>query len=85
MLNLLDDPWVAARVEHALKPYRGRLSEEDLAWMRAELVDMIANEPRGAELLRQAHPRAVESSGDVVRSDVAAPTVVSINTATRKR
>lgn len=85
MLNLLDDPWVAARVEHALRPYRGRVSEEDLAWMRAELVDMIANEPRAAELLRQAHPRAVESSGDVVRSDAPAAPIVPIHTATRKR
>ena len=38
MSDLLRDPWVRERVERALAPYVGKLSEESLAWMREQLA-----------------------------------------------
>jgi hypothetical protein len=66
MHSLLDDPWIRAQVDAAVAPYEGRLPAADLAWMREQLAETLAADPRAAGLLRRAHPRAVDESGEVV-------------------
>ncbi len=61
---LLDDPWIAAQVDAALAPYAGRLPASELAWMRAQLADVLARDERAARLLRLAHPREGDVSGE---------------------
>jgi len=63
--ELLQDPWIAARVEEAVQPYVGRLPAAQLAWMREQLAEILAAEPEAADLLRRAHPRVADTSGEV--------------------
>jgi len=64
---LLADPWIAAQVDAAVAPYRGRLPEEELAWMRDQLAENLATDERAARLLRRARPPVVLESGEVRR------------------
>jgi hypothetical protein len=64
MDSLLSDPWVAAQIERALAPYAGRVSAEELEWMREQLVATLREDEGAAQLLRRAHPRVVEESGE---------------------
>ena len=64
MHPLLDDPWVAARIDAAVAPYRGLLSAEDLAFMREELAERLSSDEHAALVLRRAMPRHVEQSGE---------------------
>ena len=73
MHTLLDDPWVAAQVDAALTPYVGRLSATDLAWMRDQLAETLAEDAYAASLVRRSHPRVSDQSciaadGDLVPS-----------------
>lgn len=63
----LGDPWVQAEVDKAMKPYKGRLPAEEIAWMRERLLEALATERVGRDLLRRARPRYVEESGEVGR------------------
>jgi len=63
MHTLLDDPWVAAQVDAAIAPYVGKLSETDLAWMRDQLAETLAEDAYAASLVRRAHPRVSDQSG----------------------
>ncbi len=65
MHALLADPWVAAEIDAALEPYAGRLPPEELAWMRDQLAETLASDGAAARLLRRAHPRVVDESGEV--------------------
>ncbi|MBI4950582.1 MAG: hypothetical protein HY908_00975 [Myxococcales bacterium] len=63
------DPFVAAEIEAALKPYLGVLPQAELEWMRDQLADTLAEEPAAKALLAAAHPRPeVDESGERVRS-----------------
>jgi hypothetical protein len=66
-----DDPWLEAQLDAAVAPYAGRLSAEEIAWMRERLFEALVTERRGQELVRRARPRVVERSGEV-RADGAA-------------
>lgn len=65
MNPLLADPWIAAQIDEAVAPYRGRLPEAELAWMRDQLAEVLASDEAAARVLRRAHPRPVDASGVV--------------------
>jgi hypothetical protein len=69
MMSPPDDPWVSAQIDAALAPYAGRVSAEELAWMREQLADVLVSDATAARLIRGAHPGepTVEESGEVVR------------------
>ncbi len=67
MHPLLEDPWIAAQIEAAIAPYAGRLSEEELAWMRDQLAETMASDEKAALLLRRARPVMISESGEVRR------------------
>jgi hypothetical protein len=67
MHPLLADPWIAAQVEDAVRPWVGRLSAGEIAWMRDQLAETLATDERAAQLLHRARPRVVEESGEVRR------------------
>lgn len=62
--SLLADPWIAAQVDAAVAPYVGRLSPGDIAWMREQLAEVLSRDPRATRLLRDAHPREPDQSGE---------------------
>lgn len=66
MHPLLSDPWVAAEIEAAVAPFVGRLPASEVAWMREQLAEVLASDEAAARLLRGAHPRAGDASGEVV-------------------
>jgi hypothetical protein len=68
---LLEDPWVARRIDDAVAPYVGRLSDEEIAWMRDELAETLATDPGAAAMLHRARPTTVDESGEVRRDGVA--------------
>jgi len=70
--SLLDDPWIAAQVDAALAPYQGRLPARDLAWMREQLAELLARDEHAARLLRNAHPREADRSGERLAPGVVA-------------
>jgi hypothetical protein len=79
--HLLADPWIAAKVEAAVAPYAGRLSEEDIAWMRDQLAATLASNERASRLLGRARPPILLESGEVRREGAA---VIPLDAAARK-
>jgi hypothetical protein len=65
MHPLLNDPWVVAQVDAAVAPLRGSLSEDEVAFLREQLAEILASDPEAQRLLRRARPRYVEESGEV--------------------
>jgi hypothetical protein len=76
MDTVLDDPWIAAQIEAAVAPYVGRLPDDQVAWMRAQLADTLTHDPRAAQLARRARPAQVEESGEVRRGPGGAVTPI---------
>jgi hypothetical protein len=76
---LVADPWTVAQIDAAVAPYAGVLSASQLAWMREQLAETLATDAAAAKLLRRAHPRVVEESGEVPTEESAstAPAQVS--------
>jgi hypothetical protein len=70
-IPLLDDPWTSARIDAALEPYARVLGAAELAWMREQLALTLTTDEAAAELLRRAHPHAVDQSGEVARGGAA--------------
>lgn len=64
--------YAEAEIDAALAPYRGRLSDGELAWMRATLAAQLAADPAAALLVREAYPREVDESGEILRGPSAA-------------
>jgi hypothetical protein len=58
----LADPWIAAQIDAAVAPYVGRLPAHEVAWMREQLAEVLARDPKAAPLLRGA--RAPDQSGE---------------------
>jgi len=83
MHPLLEDPWVAARIEVAVAPYVGRLTPREVAWMREQLAETLASDEHAALLARRARPVTVEESGEVLRG--AGGTVTPISAAKRNK
>jgi hypothetical protein len=67
MHPLLEDPWIAARVDAAVAPYVGRLSAGEIAWMRDQLAETLVADEGAARLAHRARPPQVERSGEVRR------------------
>jgi len=70
MKTLLDDPFIAARIDAAVAPYVGKLSPDEIAWMREQLAETIARDARAQELCRRARPIDVDESGEIKRDAV---------------
>ena len=65
MHPLLDDPWIKARIEAAIAPYRNLVSPDDLAFMRDELAELLVRDVHAARALRRAKPREdIDASGE---------------------
>jgi len=65
MHPLLDDPWIKARIESAIDPYRNLVSPDDLDFMRDELAELLVRDIHAARTLRRAKPREnVDASGE---------------------
>jgi hypothetical protein len=62
--SLLDDAWIAAQIDAAVAPYVGRLPAHEVAWMREQLVEVLLYDEEAIRLLRRAHPREVNESGE---------------------
>src|SRR6478735_262030 len=67
MTDPLYDPWLTGQIDAAVAPYEGRLSADEIAWMRAQLAEVLAGDPGAAALVRRARPVNVEASGEVRR------------------
>ncbi len=65
MHPLLTDPWIAARVEAAVAPYVGTVSEERLAWMREQLAETLASDPAAKRALREARRVPKDASSEL--------------------
>jgi len=48
------EPWLADMVEAAIAPWRGQLSDDDLAWMREQLAASLVPAPELREALGAA-------------------------------
>ena len=65
------EPWLSEMIEEGLAPHRGVVSDEELAWMREEMIERLATDPELARLARDARPRVpTEESGQAVQKDV---------------
>ena len=67
MRDAPEDAWLTAQIDAAVAPYRGRLSEQEIAWMRDQLAEMLAGDPKASRLVRRARPITVDESGEVRR------------------
>lgn len=67
MVDSSDDLWLTAQIDAAVAPYVDRLSEGEIAWMREQLTEVLAGDPRAAKLVRRARPITVDESGEVRR------------------
>lgn len=70
---LLADPWIAAQIDAAVAPYVNRLPPDEVAWMREQLAETLAEDDAAAELLQRAKPVHVEQSGEVRRGALVTP------------
>lgn len=71
-LDQQEEAFVGAYVESALAQWQGKLSENDLGWMRERLIASVRENPELARLARAAVPRDVDQSGEVMRPAVRA-------------
>jgi len=62
--QLLEDDFVARAIEDAVAPFEGLLVVEDREWLRGQLLSMLQEDGEARGLLRAAHPRSVDSSGE---------------------
>ena len=67
MSDSFADPWLIAQIDAAVAPYRDRLSEEEVAWMREQLAEVLAADPVASTLVRRSRPITVDESGEVRR------------------
>ncbi|MBW2458863.1 MAG: hypothetical protein JRI68_30465 [Deltaproteobacteria bacterium] len=67
---LLDDAFIAAEIDRAVAPLEGQISDEELAWLRASLAELLQRDPAAAKALVGAYPRQVDESGQRVRPPI---------------
>jgi len=87
MQGLSGDTWIQSQIDAAVAPYAGRLSAEEIDWMRGRLAEMLATELHAKDLLQRARPRGVvEASGEVRCGPLAdVPEHVEASTTGKKR
>lgn len=61
---LLSDDFVRQLIEEAAAPWSRRLEAEDGAWLRDQLAVLLSTEPELAAMLKGAHPRNIDASGE---------------------
>ena len=62
------EPWLSEMIDAGLAPHRGVVSDEELAWMREQMIERLGSDPELARLARDARPRLpTEESGNVQR------------------
>jgi hypothetical protein len=66
--NVDDDPILEARIQHALRPYHGRLTPAALAEARRMLALILTTNPRTAALLERIRQSGAPGSSGVVAS-----------------
>ncbi len=67
------EPWLSEMIEAGLAPHRGLVTDEELDWMRARMIERLATDPDHARLARDAAPRpAPDESGNSVQPEVLA-------------
>jgi hypothetical protein len=71
---LLDDAFIAAQIDEAIEPLVGKVSDEELDWLRGSLAALLQDDPAAARALAGAYPRQVDESGARVRPPVRAAT-----------
>lgn len=64
MHPLLSDPWVAEKIEAALRRHGDRLTDRQKAAFREKMAWTFANHPAAQRLLAREHPAEVDSSGE---------------------
>ena len=67
---LLDDAFIAAEIARAVAPLEGRIPDEELAWLRASLAELLQRDPSAAKALLAAYPRQVDDSGEQLRPPI---------------
>ncbi len=61
---LLSHPFIAAQIDDAVAPFFGRVSDDDLQWMREQLASHLEENAHAASLVKGAYPRSVDTSGE---------------------
>ena len=64
----LDKAWLETQLDEAIAPYVGKLSSDDLAWMREQLLDRLRSDGSLGLLAHRAQPRTVDESGEIFYS-----------------
>ena len=62
--SLLSDPFVRTVIDDAVEPLTSRLLPDELAWLEDQLAVLLEIDPEIAELLKGAHPRSIDVSGE---------------------
>jgi hypothetical protein len=61
---LLADPFVRTVIDDAVAPLTNRLVADDLSWLEDQLAVLLEIDPELAQLLKGAHPRNIDVSGE---------------------
>ena len=70
---MIDHPWIRAELDAVLAPYAGKLSLDDVQWMRERLCELLCTDEHALELLREALPEHFEESGEIFWEVESAP------------
>ena len=61
---LLSHPFIAEQIEDAIAPFLGRVSDDELQWMREQLAAHLDENEHASTLVKGAYPRTVDTSGE---------------------
>ncbi len=61
---LLSDAFVSELIADATAPFDARLLPEETAWLKDQLAVLLVDDPEIAAMLKGAHPRNIDSSGE---------------------
>ena len=64
-------PWLESEIAQAVAPYVGKVSDEELAWMKEQLRASVTS-GAAKRFARGAAPRDVVASGEVIAEDAVA-------------
>lgn len=63
---LLQDPWVAAKIDKAVAKYGKRWTPAQIEAFREQMAWTLATHPQVSKILEVAHPSVIDSSGERV-------------------
>jgi hypothetical protein len=63
--DLHDDPWIAQEIRKAVEPWAHLLRPEEIAHIEEVMLESFVNDPHASKVLRRAHPKVSEQSGQV--------------------